>query len=363
MRSYLIVLASCYFCITSSQGNVSYSQVESFAEGDVALSELIYGSANLEIAPHGDATRLGRQFEHLGGLRIGPYFFPARPVGATVPTLMVEYETKITWILSDGTEITNPEHPPFQATEFLEELESIRFRPLTRAERQTYADSFPLVETPSTDQNTNPPLSPVIPRQPQITPTPEEQPNATTAATALRAEIREQVHAVETNANNWNQAFEIEDEFYSRLDHATAPTGKIVDFTDSSEHAGYGIHVVYGNRNIPLFVFVHQDSWVFHEGGAQTKETREEWRLYFENGQLNHILQRSLSEIIPVNEGISLHESIKEIPHHFLPISECENAALLNELPSRLLQLRTRYTETQLEEIRHMIQSLPEQPE
>ena len=61
-------------------GSVAFADVQDVLQQKPRLAK--YLASTLDIAESGDARRLGRQFTHLGGKRIGPYTFDAKPKGA-----------------------------------------------------------------------------------------------------------------------------------------------------------------------------------------------------------------------------------------------------------------------------------------
>jgi hypothetical protein len=80
----------------------------------------------------GTATRFGRQWEHLGGARCGPYELQARKKGSSgSPTHTITIYTKISFFDSKGRKLADsPDKAPLNSFRIKETITSIETSPL-----------------------------------------------------------------------------------------------------------------------------------------------------------------------------------------------------------------------------------------
>ena len=108
----IIVLPSFSF----AGGSVTWKEVQEVLAKKPKLKELI--EATFEIEKDGDAIRLGRQFENLGGLRMAPYRFKATAKDGSVFLLTINSEK--TFVLGDGTALDTGDERMFKADKLIE---------------------------------------------------------------------------------------------------------------------------------------------------------------------------------------------------------------------------------------------------
>ena len=108
----IIVLPSLSF----AGGSVTWKEVQEVLAKKPKLKKLI--EATFEIEKDGDAIRLGRQFENLGGLRIAPYRFKATAKDGSVFLLTINSEK--TFVLGDGTALDTGDERMFKADKLIE---------------------------------------------------------------------------------------------------------------------------------------------------------------------------------------------------------------------------------------------------
>ena len=108
----IIVLPSFSF----AGGSVTWKEVQEVLAKKPKLKKLI--EATFEIEKDGDAIRLGRQFENLGGLRIAPYRFKATAKDGSVFLLTINSEK--TFVLADGTALETGDERMFKADKLTE---------------------------------------------------------------------------------------------------------------------------------------------------------------------------------------------------------------------------------------------------
>ena len=108
----IIVLPSLSF----AGGSVTWKEVQEVLAKKPKLKKLI--EATFEIEKDGDAIRLGRQFENLGGLRIAPYRFKATAKDGSVFLLTINSEK--TFVLADGTALETGDERMFKADKLTE---------------------------------------------------------------------------------------------------------------------------------------------------------------------------------------------------------------------------------------------------
>jgi hypothetical protein len=85
-----------------ADGSVALTDVQKVIEQQPALNSLL--STQLDVAKTGWAVRLGNHFVHLGGARVGPYVFQAKPADQPGPyTLELTVCTRVVFLGADGT--------------------------------------------------------------------------------------------------------------------------------------------------------------------------------------------------------------------------------------------------------------------
>lgn len=121
----LILALGIAFCAQSvrAAGSVELSALRPILHQKPALEMLL--TQTLQVDPDGLGVRLGHQFEHLSGLRVGPYDFTAKPRGAAGPaTLAITICTHATFLDDGGAAMKKIE----SATSVREEVTSVIVR-------------------------------------------------------------------------------------------------------------------------------------------------------------------------------------------------------------------------------------------
>ena len=80
MRNFLVVSTLCLLALPAfAGGSIDTSEVMALLKKNKVLHAFVTSSLDLE--PIGDAVRLGRHFEEVGGMRIAPYVIRAKRKG------------------------------------------------------------------------------------------------------------------------------------------------------------------------------------------------------------------------------------------------------------------------------------------
>lgn len=114
--------------LANAGGSASWQDAEEILSQAPQIRDHLLRS--LDISEVGGATRFGRHFEHLGGARIGPYQFEAKPRGASGDfQFLLVIETAATFL--DGSGGVLGENDEIEkATDFREQFVSASLQPL-----------------------------------------------------------------------------------------------------------------------------------------------------------------------------------------------------------------------------------------
>ena len=114
---FLFFLAIAFFpSLSFAGGSVTWKEVQAVLAKKPNLKELI--ESTFEIEKDGEAIRLGRQFENLGGLRIAPYRFKATAKDGSI--FLVTVNSEKTFVLEDGTKLDTGDERMFKAAKLIE---------------------------------------------------------------------------------------------------------------------------------------------------------------------------------------------------------------------------------------------------
>lgn len=125
MKHRLIILATFMVlsCVNTLAGApIGFKTAAKILGQDSSVAAFVRDT--LDVRADGLAVRVGPQFEHLSGSRIGPYSFEAKTKGSEAFTLEITVCTTVTWLSNDGTEARDM----FSAWSFAETFESLVIR-------------------------------------------------------------------------------------------------------------------------------------------------------------------------------------------------------------------------------------------
>ncbi|MFT5465118.1 MAG: hypothetical protein ACI8UO_000204 [Verrucomicrobiales bacterium] len=129
--SLLSVLALLIPSLASAGGSCTWEDAERILAQAPKIRDHL--KATLEIEEIGSATRLGRHFENLGGARIGPYVFEAKPKDASGGAQFnLVIETAYTFLDGAGSEIADDGEPE-KADDVKEKFLSARLEAISSA--------------------------------------------------------------------------------------------------------------------------------------------------------------------------------------------------------------------------------------
>ena len=116
MRILLFLAIALLPSLSLAGGSVTWKEVQTMLAKKPELRKLI--ESTFAVEKEGDAIRLGRQFENLGGLRIAPYRFKATAKDGSVFLLTVNSQK--TFVLEDGTRLATGDERMFKANRLIE---------------------------------------------------------------------------------------------------------------------------------------------------------------------------------------------------------------------------------------------------
>jgi hypothetical protein len=123
MRKLVILLVLFTASRLSAGGTVDYRDVRHLLRQQPAIERLI--ASSVDVASTGVAVRLGNHWKHLGGMRVGPYVFAARPRNSRDEGFDLVVCTQVTFLTASGKETRDPD----DAASVREQLVSVGLMP------------------------------------------------------------------------------------------------------------------------------------------------------------------------------------------------------------------------------------------
>lgn len=131
MKRILVVSLLCLLSLPAcAGGSIDTSEVMALLKKNKVLYTFV--TSTLELETIGDAVRLGRHFDEVGGMRIAPYVIPAKKKGDKEFNMELVVTCEQKFVDKDGKELDIGDGSPSKATkavvDVIEKVTSVTLR-------------------------------------------------------------------------------------------------------------------------------------------------------------------------------------------------------------------------------------------